>query len=138
MCRNFTLCKDPYLNKKNQGKQINMLGLDEKFSNDRSWGLKILTLHVQRDDWQPLRFLQQTVASNFHRNSRGFNFECYILTLLFIIPYYILYQIVFIIRGVQFECYFLDDVGTYFSTLLYNKFKKLCNPDPNRRNPPVR
>ena len=60
-----------FLQKKNQGKQINMLGLDEKFSNDRSWGLKILTLHVQRDDWQPLRFLQQTVASNFHRNSRG-------------------------------------------------------------------
>ena len=93
MCRNFTLCKDPYLNKKHQGTQINMLGLDEKFSNDRSWGLKILTLHVQRDDWQPLRFLQQTVASNFRRNS----------------------------RGVKFECYFLDDVGTYLSTLLYNK-----------------
>ena len=89
----FHAVQRPVFKQKKQGTQI-MLGLGENFSNDRSWGLKILTLHVQRDDWQPLRFLQQTVASNFHRNSRGVKFECF---------------------------FFLDDVGTYLSTLLYNK-----------------
>ena len=28
----------------------------------RQWGLGLVTLHVQRDDWQPLRFYQKQTA----------------------------------------------------------------------------
>ena len=39
------------------GLSLRMLRYAEDLA--RAWGLKILTLHVQRDDWQPLRFYQK-------------------------------------------------------------------------------